>query len=169
VHSVAPRPTDLLTSRVRPAGPPARGFFFAGNVLAPFSRHRYRARMPRDGALTLSDVRSPTLSIVCGPCARRGRYAVARLLDGTRRRKAARPAADARRLPKGALRERLRPSVGRSMSGRCRNHRVSSFRGLPQSATAPTRNCGNGRGLRHVEDGGVSYEILRHSGDGGPR
>jgi hypothetical protein len=37
--------------------------------------------MPRDGALTLSDVRSPTLSIVCGPCARRGRYAVARLLE----------------------------------------------------------------------------------------
>jgi hypothetical protein len=37
--------------------------------------------MPRDGALTLSDVRSPTLSIVCAPCARRGRYAVARLLE----------------------------------------------------------------------------------------
>jgi hypothetical protein len=36
--------------------------------------------MPRDGALTLSDVRSPTLSIVCEPCGRRGRYAVARLL-----------------------------------------------------------------------------------------
>jgi hypothetical protein len=36
--------------------------------------------MPRDGALTLSDIRSPTLSIVCAPCARRGRYAVARLL-----------------------------------------------------------------------------------------
>ena len=37
--------------------------------------------MPRDGALTLSDVRGPTLAIVCGPCARRGRYAVARLLE----------------------------------------------------------------------------------------
>jgi hypothetical protein len=37
--------------------------------------------MPRDGALTLSDLRSPTLSIVCEPCARRGRYAVARLLE----------------------------------------------------------------------------------------
>jgi hypothetical protein len=37
--------------------------------------------MPRDGALTLSDVRSPTLAIVCEPCARRGRYAVARLLE----------------------------------------------------------------------------------------
>ena len=37
--------------------------------------------MPRDGALTLSDVREPTLTIVCEPCARRGRYAVARLLE----------------------------------------------------------------------------------------
>jgi hypothetical protein len=37
--------------------------------------------MPRDGGLTLSDVSSPTLSIVCEPCARRGCYAVARLLE----------------------------------------------------------------------------------------
>ena len=37
--------------------------------------------MPRDGALTLSDVRGQTLSIVCGPCDRRGRYAVATLLE----------------------------------------------------------------------------------------
>jgi hypothetical protein len=37
--------------------------------------------MPRDGALTLSDVRSPTLAIVCEPCARRGRYAMATLLE----------------------------------------------------------------------------------------
>ena len=37
--------------------------------------------MPRDGALTLADVCGPRLSIVCGPCARRGRYAVARLLE----------------------------------------------------------------------------------------
>jgi len=37
--------------------------------------------MPRDGTLTLSDVRGPTLTIVCGPCSLRGRYAVARLLD----------------------------------------------------------------------------------------
>jgi len=37
--------------------------------------------MPRDGALTLSDVRSPTLAIVCQPCARRRRYAVARLIQ----------------------------------------------------------------------------------------
>jgi hypothetical protein len=34
--------------------------------------------MPRDGALILSDVRSPTLGIV--PCGRRGRYNVQRLI-----------------------------------------------------------------------------------------
>ena len=37
--------------------------------------------MPRDGALTLSDVRQPTLSIVCGPCGRRGAYKVAGLME----------------------------------------------------------------------------------------
>jgi hypothetical protein len=37
--------------------------------------------MPRHGALTLSDVRSPTLAIVCQPCTRRGRYSMARLLE----------------------------------------------------------------------------------------
>ena len=37
--------------------------------------------MPRDGAVVLSDVRSPTLSIVCEPCGRRGTYNVARLME----------------------------------------------------------------------------------------
>lgn len=37
--------------------------------------------MPRDGALTLSDVRGPSLTIACGPCARHGRYGVARLIE----------------------------------------------------------------------------------------
>jgi hypothetical protein len=37
--------------------------------------------MPRDGALTLSDVPGPTLGIVCQSCARRGSYAVARLIE----------------------------------------------------------------------------------------
>jgi hypothetical protein len=37
--------------------------------------------MPRDGALTLSDVRGPTLAIVCEPCGRRGRLSVARLME----------------------------------------------------------------------------------------
>lgn len=35
--------------------------------------------MPRDGALTLSDVLSPWIVISCEPCGRRGRYAVERL------------------------------------------------------------------------------------------
>ena len=41
----------------------------------------YCPRMPRDGALTLSDVFSPTLSILCEPCNRHGRYSVARLVE----------------------------------------------------------------------------------------
>jgi hypothetical protein len=36
--------------------------------------------MPRDGALTLADVRGPALSIVCEPCGRRGRFSVAKLM-----------------------------------------------------------------------------------------
>jgi hypothetical protein len=35
--------------------------------------------MPKD-ALTLSDVREPTLTVVCEPCGRRGRYKVERLM-----------------------------------------------------------------------------------------
>jgi hypothetical protein len=37
--------------------------------------------MPRDGALTLSDVRGATLAVVCQPCGRHRRYGVARLLE----------------------------------------------------------------------------------------
>ena len=37
--------------------------------------------MPRDGALILSDVRSPALIVVCEPCDRRGAYNVARLME----------------------------------------------------------------------------------------
>ena len=37
--------------------------------------------MPRDGAVVLSDVRSPTLIVVCEPCGRRGTYGVARLME----------------------------------------------------------------------------------------
>ena len=39
------------------------------------------ADMPRDVAVTLSDVRGTTLGIVCQPCAGRRRYAVARLIE----------------------------------------------------------------------------------------
>jgi hypothetical protein len=37
--------------------------------------------MPRDGAFTLSDIRGPTLGIVCEPCGRRGCYSVAKLME----------------------------------------------------------------------------------------
>jgi hypothetical protein len=37
--------------------------------------------MPRDGALILSDVLGPTLSIVCEPCGRHETYNVARLME----------------------------------------------------------------------------------------
>jgi hypothetical protein len=36
--------------------------------------------MPRDGALTLSDIRGTTLTIVCEPCGQRGQYNVERLM-----------------------------------------------------------------------------------------
>jgi hypothetical protein len=36
--------------------------------------------MPRDGAFTLSDVRSPVLTVVCDPCGRRERHDVERLM-----------------------------------------------------------------------------------------
>ena len=42
---------------------------------------RYPQRMPRDGAVALSDLRNPTLSIVCEPRGRRGTYNVARLME----------------------------------------------------------------------------------------
>jgi hypothetical protein len=37
--------------------------------------------MPRDGAVVLSDVRSPALSIVCEPCGRRRTCRVERLME----------------------------------------------------------------------------------------
>jgi hypothetical protein len=36
--------------------------------------------MPRDGSLVLSDVRAPTLTIVCERCGQRGQYNVERLM-----------------------------------------------------------------------------------------
>jgi hypothetical protein len=36
--------------------------------------------MPRNGSIVLSDVRERTLTIVCEPCGRRGRYDVGRLM-----------------------------------------------------------------------------------------
>jgi hypothetical protein len=48
-------------------------------VLASFLPSRHTRLMPKD-AFTLSDVRETTLTIVCQPCGRRGRYSVARLI-----------------------------------------------------------------------------------------
>jgi hypothetical protein len=36
--------------------------------------------MPRDGAIILTDLQAPFLHLVCEPCGRRGRHAVARLI-----------------------------------------------------------------------------------------
>jgi hypothetical protein len=36
--------------------------------------------VPRDGSLTLSDIREPTLTIACERCGRHGRYNVQRLI-----------------------------------------------------------------------------------------
>jgi hypothetical protein len=36
--------------------------------------------MPRDGSLTLSDIREPALTIACERCGRHGRYSVGRLI-----------------------------------------------------------------------------------------
>jgi hypothetical protein len=48
-------------------------------VLASFLLARYLSLVPKD-AFTLSDVRAPTLTVVCEPCGRRGRYNVERLV-----------------------------------------------------------------------------------------
>jgi hypothetical protein len=37
--------------------------------------------MPSGGAFTLSDVKGPTLAIVCAPCDRRSQFDVSRLID----------------------------------------------------------------------------------------
>jgi hypothetical protein len=45
-----------------------------------FSSMRYHRAMPREGSLVLSDVRAPTLTIICELCGRRWRYNVERLM-----------------------------------------------------------------------------------------
>jgi hypothetical protein len=52
-----------------------------GLLLAVESEQEAIREMPKDGELTLSDVCGPTLSIICKLCAKRGRYAVARLIE----------------------------------------------------------------------------------------
>ena len=64
-------PLTVLSRHVRPTPAPC----------VPYSFSSPSPIMPRDdGAFTLSDVRSPVLSVVCEPCGRRERYAVERLM-----------------------------------------------------------------------------------------
>jgi hypothetical protein len=63
----------------RTFGPP-QTMGLSGRPFAARRSHRcaiVRA-MSRDGSLVLSDVRAPTLMIVCEPCGRRGQYNVER-------------------------------------------------------------------------------------------
>jgi hypothetical protein len=68
--------------------------------------------MPRDGALVLSDLRQPTLSIVCAPCGRRGRYSVAKLMEQYGDAKLMDLLVTLAALPEGALGQHPRPVQG---------------------------------------------------------
>jgi hypothetical protein len=68
--------------------------------------------MPRDGAVVLSDLRNPALSIVCEPCGRRGTLQTGAPHGTARRSEADRSASDARQLPEGALRQHPRSVQG---------------------------------------------------------
>jgi hypothetical protein len=62
--------------------------------------------MPRDGAITLTDLQAPFLRIVCEPCGRRGSYGVRWAADGgTGRRQAHRsPSCPCQLLKEGEFR-----------------------------------------------------------------
>jgi hypothetical protein len=70
---------DLLVNRIlvpRPAASLSRSptSCAGGRGQALRSPAEADKAMPRNGALTLADIRGPTLTIVCEPCGRRGRY-----------------------------------------------------------------------------------------------
>lgn len=75
--------------------------------------------MPRDGALVLTDLRQPMLSVACEPCRRRGRYGVAKLIEQHGRCETDGPASGTCGLPEGALGQHLRPQR-RSIASCCR-------------------------------------------------
>jgi hypothetical protein len=110
--------------------------------------------MPRD-ALTLANVRSPTLTIVCQPCGRRGRYNVQRLIaaHGTDISLPELKTTLAN-CEKGPLVQRLRPMRGevRASEGRCDLT-------LPQPS-APIRSLGGSPGERD----GTAMDDLRRGG-----
>jgi hypothetical protein len=145
--------------------------------------------MPRDGSLILSDVRATDaddrLSAV-----RTARAVQCREADGgARGRQAHRPIADARQLPEGEVRQRLRSMQGRlrracgvlallirhSHWGRGHTISISAEALAAIEATLPDGREAelwqDVRDLIHgkVEAWDASYEILRHSGAAGLR
>jgi hypothetical protein len=75
--------SEVRSSTFLPGARPRSVFFPSlGGAFLFLLRSRRRAivrRMPKD-AFTLSDVREPTLTVVCEPCGRRGRYNVEKLM-----------------------------------------------------------------------------------------
>ncbi len=73
IYLLLPRMTGLAPQPSQTGRSPFRDSpsFLLCSILPP---------MPRDGAMILSDVRQPTLELICEQCGRSGRYSVARLL-----------------------------------------------------------------------------------------
>ena len=128
--------------------------------------------MPRDGALTLSDVRRPTLSIVCEPCARHETYSVAHLMErhgsrprgarrsstvGSRRAVAPPPrirggGSDARfRIPSGDLRGQL--PYAHICSSRARKFSNCLLGDVFATATVKLTTASTFRRSDHIADG----------------
>jgi hypothetical protein len=76
ISKIAPRRTSRGHGLAQCSPVPGRGLSF---LLRSNEQAIFLPWMPKD-AFTLSDVREPTLTIVCQPCGRRGRYSVERLI-----------------------------------------------------------------------------------------
>ncbi len=99
--------------------------------------------MPRDGAVVLSDLRNPTLSIVCEPCGRRGAYSVARLMERHGDAKLTDLLQTLAKLPEGALGQHSRPLQGSVRAAAAVSDlqlaQVAAFRRLPRVPTLHRR------------------------------
>ena len=98
-NCVEPQSPKIIAKRTMPTWPPSAGIAHpTGQTRSatasiptlraisairprPAVARQHLCRMPRDSALTLSDVRGPSLAIVCQSCARYRRYGVARLIE----------------------------------------------------------------------------------------